>query len=143
MKDRVFEGVDAEMIRKSDYAFIFSSKDDVHDFIWHNINPSKIYGIGTKTFGDSNGVIYKNRHSTEYFKQTISPRKEYVELNRQLSESWGDHYINLMELSLDENGNVKIFTPDKMFMSQDCRHLTQAGAKYMASMINFDKIFVH
>lgn len=143
MKDRVFEGVDAEMIRKSDFAFIFSSKDDVPDFIWYHINPSKIYGIGTKTFGDSNGIIYKNRHSTNYFQQTIAPRKEYVELNKQWSESWGDHYINLMELSLDENGNVKIFTPDKMFMSQDCRHLTQAGAKYMASMINFDKIFVH
>ena len=136
-----YAGISENMVRKADYAFIFSDKDDVPDIIWHNLDPKKVYGIGTKTFGDSNGVIYKNRNSSTYFDQVITPRKEYVALNRQWAESWGDHYINLMEMSMDGNGQVKIFTPDSMFMSQDCRHLTQAGAKYMASLINFDKIF--
>lgn len=138
-----YAGISEDMVRKADYAFIFSDKDDVPDMIWHNLDSKKVYGIGTKTFGDSNGVVYKNRNSSTYFDQVITPRKEYVELNRQWAESWGDHYINLMEMSMDGNGQVKIFTPDSMFMSQDCRHLTQAGAKYMASLINFDKIFAN
>ena len=138
---RDFEGVKEETIRKSDYAFIFSDKGDVPDLVWNNIDAKKVYGIGTKTFGDSNGIIYKNRHDADYFQQTIQPRKEYLALNEQWANSWGDHYFNFMEMSMDDQGAVRVFTPDHMYISQDCRHLTQAGAKYFASLIDFDRVF--
>lgn len=138
---RDFEGVKEETIQKSDYAFIFSDKGDVPDLVWNNIDANKVYGIGTKTFGDSNGIIYKNRHDADYFQQTIQPRKEYLALNEQWANSWGDHYFNFMELSMDDQGAVRVFTPDHMYISQDCRHLTQAGAKYFASLIDFDRVF--
>ena len=37
--------------------------------------------------------------------------------------------------------HVRVFTPDKKYISQDCRHLTKAGAKWYASVLDFDKIF--
>ena len=30
---------------------------------------------------------------------------------------------------------VRVFTDDGMFISQDCRHLTEAGAKYYAKIL--------
>lgn len=39
------------------------------------------------------------------------------------------------------NGKVRVFSDDGKFISQDCRHLTKAGAKYYAKMIDWKKLF--
>ena len=35
--------------------------------------------------------------------------------------------------------SIKVFTPDNKFISQDCRHLTPAGAKWYASILKLDR----
>lgn len=37
------------------------------------------------------------------------------------------------------NGNVRVFTDDGMFISQDCRHLTKAGTQYYAKLIDWNR----
>ena len=137
---RYYHKVDAELIRQSDYVFIFDDPDSIPAFVRENIDSSRIYGIGTKTFGDSNGVVYRQRNKPNYFNLTIQPHKEYVELNELWQKKWGDHYINLHEMTLMDNGEVRLFTPNHMLMSQDCKHLTQPGAKFFAERIDFSKM---
>ena len=60
----------------------------------------------------------------------------HLETNRKRSNVWGDRYIDLIEPIIDERQRVPVFTPDKKFISQDTRHLTQAGARYYADLLN-------
>lgn len=39
---------------------------------------------------------------------------------------------------MNDEGRIRVFTSDKKFISQDCRHLTQSGAKYYSSILNID-----
>lgn len=125
--------------KKCDYLFCFYHKEDVPQMIWNSIkNPDRIYGIGTKNYGDSNGHIYTKRfwlNQKDYYSQTIKLPMAYIDLNKKLHKSWGDHYIDLIEIIRKLDGTIPVFTPDGMFISQDCRHLTPAGAKYYASIL--------
>ena len=128
-------------IRACDYIFAFSDKSDVPSFVWENIDSSRVYGIGTKNFGSSNGIIYSRRDQPDYFSSSIEPYREYIELNNKWKKSWGGQYFDLLSLSMLENGRIRIFTPDNKYMSQDCKHLTRSGAKYYAERIDFSKVF--
>ena len=37
---------------------------------------------------------------------------------------------------VDDQLTVPVFTPDGRFISQDCRHLTRAGARYFATLFD-------
>ena len=137
---RKYSRLNSEIIRHSDYVFIFGDPDKIPDFVRDNIESSRIYGIGTKNFGNSNGVVYRKRHSPDYFNLSFKPHKEYKELNELWAKKWGTHYINLFEMSLLDNGETRIFTPDHKYMSQDCEHLTPAGAQFFAKKIDFSQI---
>ena len=133
--------VNADIIAQSDYVFIFNDPDTIPAFISDNIPSDRIFGIGTKNFGDSNGAIYRQRHSENYHNLSFKPHKEYTELNDLWLKKWGaDHYINLYEMSLLPNGETRIFTPDHQFMSQDCEHLTQPAARFFAERIDWPSI---
>ena len=62
----------------------------------------------------------------------------HLEDNEKRIEEWGNHYIDLIEPVLDGD-NVKVFTDDNRFISQDCRHLTEAGAEYYARLLDFSQ----
>lgn len=116
---------------------------DVPGVVWDNISKdTEIWGIGTKDFGECNGIIYSKRFSKSYYEQCVELSKEYELLNEQWEESWGDHYINMIEYVRNEDGRIRVFTLNHKFISQDCEHLTQEGAKYYAEMINFSEIFI-
>ena len=136
-----FTRVSPILIRYTDYLFFFGDIDSVPDFARRNIPKSRVYGIGTKNYGDCNGVFYHKRHSKDYFNQSFKPHQEYVDFNNLWKSKWKDHYINLFEMSLLENGETRIFTPEHQYMSQDCEHLTQPGAMFFAERIDFSKIF--
>ena len=72
---------------------------------------------------------------------TIPLDRNYNELNRIWASEWEEHYINFIDMSLTENGQIRAFTPEGKFISQDCRHLTKAGAMYFASKIDFKNVF--
>ena len=132
----------AKRIRQADYIFVFGWKHNVPSYVWENIRPdAEAWGIGTKTFGLSNGVIYKNRLRHDYFQQTIKINPIFIETNKQLKKDWNGKYIDLLEMSLAREGRVIVFTEEHKLISQDTRHLTKSGAAFFARKIDFGKIF--
>ena len=131
-----------ELVKQSDYIFTFTAKDKLPAFVWESKNPDcKIMGISTKNYGSCNGIIYKNRNSADYFSQVATIAPGYKELNAEWKEQWGEDYIDLLTPSLVDNQHVRVFTDDKRYISQDCRHLTQAGAQWYAKILDWDRIF--
>ena len=49
--------------------------------------------------------------------------------------------IDMISYVKNEDGNIRVFTDDYHFISQDTRHLTKAGAQYYSRMIDLEKIF--
>ena len=137
---RYFNRISPDIIRQSDYVFIFNDPDSIPSFIRENIESSRIFGIGTKNFGDSNGVIYRQRHNKQYFNLSFKPHEEYRELNDLWKKKWGKNYIDLFKLCLLPNGETRIFTPEHKYMSQDCYHLTQPAARFFADRIEWSTI---
>lgn len=131
-----------ELVKQSDYIFTFTAKDKLPAFVWESKKPDcKIMGISTKNYGSCNGIIYKNRNSADYFSQVVAIASGYKELNAEWKEQWGEDYIDLLTPSLVDNLHVRVFTDDKRYISQDCRHLTQAGAQWYAKILDWNLIF--
>lgn len=86
-------------------------------------------------------LIYKNRASKDYFKQVATIDDGYQELNEEWKRQWGNNYIDLLSPSMVDGRHVRVFTNDNKFISQDCRHLTRAGAKWYSSLLNWNVIF--
>lgn len=129
-----------EKIRKADRVFVFENYEDkVPDYVWENVNPDVVYCIGTKNFGTSNGTIYSHRFSDDYFNQTVALDPGYNALNQEKKQLWGEHYIDLIDPIL-VNGRVRVFTENNMFISEDCRHLTEAGAKFYAEILDISTL---
>lgn len=101
-------------------------------------NP-QFFIVGEKNFGESNGQVYRHRFSDDYHKLTIEMEDGYAEKNEQLKKAYPDCYIDLIEMVRQPDGRVRVFSDDGRFISQDCRHLTKAGAEFYASRINWEK----
>ena len=130
------------IIKDCDCIFSFSSKEDVPQYVWDMKKEScMVWGISTKNFGYSNGIVYKNRHRSDYYEQSVEILPGYMELNELWKEQWGDYYIDMLSIPLVDDKRVRVFTDDKKFISQDCSHLTPAGARWYAQNIDWPKIF--
>jgi hypothetical protein len=128
-----------ERIKATDRIFVFENfEDKVPEYVWDSVDEDIVYCIGTKNFGISNGNIYSQRFTEDYYNQTVSLDPGYRALNLEKREKWGDHYVELIEPVLLD-GRVRVFTDDNMFLSQDCRHLTEAGAKYYARILDLSQ----
>ena len=132
----------SKRIKEADVICTFSDKDFVPQYVWNGKKPdTKIYGIGTKNFGGCLGCIFVHRNDEDYFKKTIRPINGYFQLNKIWKEKWGENYIDFMKPVDMGNGTVKVFTPDHFYISADGGHLTQAGAKWYARVLDLDKVF--
>lgn len=100
---------------------------------------TKFFIIGEKNFGESNGQVYRHRYSADYHQLTIGMEDGYAEKNEQLKKAYPNCYIDLIEMVRQPNGKVRVFSDDGKFISQDCRHLTKAGAKFYANRINWNR----
>jgi peptidoglycan/LPS O-acetylase OafA/YrhL len=127
-------------LAKADYVYIAESNEvssnlnlnkTIDEF---SIDMKKTWIIGIKNFGKNNGVIYNNRYYSNYCDQKTEMREGYFEENNRKKAEWNERYIDLIDLIIDENGKVPVFTPDCKFISQDCAHFTHAGAKYFARL---------
>ena len=126
----------------SDYVFIFDWKNNVPGYLWDSLRPeTEVWGIGTKSYGKHNGVIYKYRNKAEYFTKSMKIDHRYYLWNEQLKNEWGEKYIDLLSLSTVRGENVYVFTDDSVFISPDCRHLSRGGAQFFAKKINWNFIF--
>lgn len=98
----------------------------------------RIIIIGEKNFGENNGQIYCQRFRKDYHKLTIEMEKGYAQRNKQHRAAYAGMFVDLISLVQQPDGRVKVFTDDCRFISQDCRHLTKAGAQYYAKLIDWD-----
>ena len=101
-------------------------------------NPN-IYGVGPKNFGASSGIFY-NYQGLDYFGQRTKMLPGTLDYEARLAQEWGDRYVSLIATVIDADETVPVFTPDRMFISVDCRHFTQPGAKMFASLLR-DRIW--
>ena len=132
-KDRLLE---ADVVFRT----FSSSTADVTESLPNMIPDDKLYIVGYKNFGSSNGIIYSHRKTENYFEQTIALDDEVLRNNQLLSERYGDHYIDMIGAVQDKDGLVRVFTDDHYFISQDCRHLTKFGAQYYARILDLSWI---
>ena len=126
-----------------DILFTFSSKDQVPAYVWDNMkDTSRVIGLGTKNFGTCNGQVYQKRSDEDYLDQTVSIYPNFYTLNEQWKQGWGEeNYVDFLKLSTAQDGKIRVFTDDHKFISQDCRHLTQDGAKWFAKQLESDDWF--
>ncbi|MCP9747557.1 acyltransferase [Lacihabitans sp. CS3-21] len=127
--------------------YIFFSELDFDDYLIlknkYKLNSSIIWNIGTKNFGSNNGFFYNNKlNNKDYCFQRVLMEDEYYHKNNLLKKQWGPRYIDLVSMIMDAKGTLPVFTSNCKFISQDCRHLTQNGAKFFAEIISKDENFI-
>lgn len=127
---------------KADIVFLSTSgvkESMIEDIKSRCYKGTRFYVIGEKNFGESNGQVYARRYAKDYHQMTVQMEEGYAEKNNRLKASYPDIYIDLIQIVRQPNGRVRVFTDDNRFISQDCRHLTKAGAQYFARKINWSR----
>lgn len=124
-----------ERIVKADFIFFGSNYPTPELVSKFNIDMHKVYIVGTKDFGNSNGIHY-NRKIEDYSIYRTYTKVGVLDLNRSFKDKWGDKYIDLMDLIADSDGKVLVFTPDGKFISQDTLHFTKYGARFFATLLD-------
>lgn len=97
---------------------------------------TKLYIVGEKNFGENNGQVYRHRFESNYHQLTVEMENGYAEKNEKLRNAYSDIYIDMIALVQKADGRMPVFTEDGKFISQDCRHLTKAGAYYYMKLMN-------
>ena len=129
-------------INKADIVFFATgpSFDRVPSNIVDIVPQEKLYIVGNKNYGESNGIVYSHRFGDDYYNQTVVINGDLIYNIESDEEKFGNHYINMMKPVLVDDTHARVFTDDNKFISQDCRHLTQAGARYYARVLSLDWI---
>jgi peptidoglycan/LPS O-acetylase OafA/YrhL len=127
-----------ERISDADVVFSFGLtkayfKNKLH---MSDIDIRKLWSIGVKHYGESNGQVYARRHDSDYCTQSIEINEGAIDRNRYLAESWGDRYIDIMNLSLLEDNEMPVFDSNCQFLSQDGLHFSKAGAIHYANLFS-------
>jgi len=131
-----------EKIGKADLVFYAAGPGykPVPDAVTANIPENKLRIVGNKNYGESNGIIYAKRHLEDYYTQSVHVPDKLLEANKRDKEMFGSRYIDIMQPVTLVDGSVRVFTDDDKFISQDCRHLTKAGAQYFARILDIKAI---
>ena len=122
-------------IENADFIFFGSNYPTQELISKSNIDMSKVWIVGIKDFGNSNGLHY-NRKIEDYYNYRTSMKEGIFEKNQKLKSKWGQKYIDLIGLIDDPSGKVLVFTPDGKFISQDTKHLTKYGAVFFAKLLD-------
>lgn len=122
-----------ERITEADIVLLVTPNDDVLSVF--GIPEEKAWVVGTKNFGRNNGLHY-NYSGEDYYAQRTALAPGYAELNREMRGQWGSRFIDFVTPVQDAEGRVPVFTDDHKFISQDCRHLTRAGAEFYAAVLD-------
>ncbi len=112
-----------QRIREADVIFTFQDKSKVPAYVWENVRPGvRVYGIGTKRYGNSNGQIYFNRFRMDDWHQQSAPAiPEYTRLNDRWKAVWGVDYVDLLTPVTLPDGSIRVFTDDNKFIAPDSR----------------------
>ncbi|MCT7481724.1 acyltransferase family protein [Aliarcobacter cryaerophilus] len=94
----------------------------------------EFYYIGTKNFGfNNNFLVQKSFEDIPQYK--VSVNNSTLVGNQIEKLIWGEHYIDVLELLIDENNKIHVFTPRGDFISFDTEHVTKKGAEYIGKII--------
>lgn len=133
-----------ERFRKADVVFLSNLGVDesmIEDVLSRCSLETRLIIVGEKNFGENNGQVYRHRFDKDYHQLTINMEEGYVEKNKRLKAKYSDNYIDMIAFVQKPDGRVSVFSSDGKFLSQDCRHLTQAGARYYAKLIQWNTIY--
>ena len=104
----------------------------------NGFNTDNLVIVGTKNFGASNGQFYIKRNRPDYYNQRTKMEAGYLERNEKMKAIYGNRYLDLIGLVIDEEGTMPVFTPDHHFVSQDCRHFSKGGAIWFSELIDWN-----
>ena len=132
---------DEKRIQESDIIFVYGKPDSLTEFFWNNAGDrAKVFGIGTKNFGECIGQYYLHRFSDRYYEQSGIIQDKVAVQEIELAIAWGDQYIDIIGPLLKEDGSIRVFTDDNKYISYDMHHLTKAGAVYIGKMIDISSL---
>ena len=133
----------AERVRDADAVFYTTSGDftGFPTYLSPVVSSDKLFVVGTKYFGNSNGQVYARRHTKEYFDATVDIPSEYLVRNERQKNEYGDHFVDMIAALQTRSGVMPVFSDEKKYISQDCRHFTRGGARYAAKRIYIKDIF--
>lgn len=132
-----------ERLRKADMIFFTTSiiPDDrrLNNFLGvlngNGISTDHLRVVGSKLYGVCNGQIYVHHKDAGYFDATVEIGEEYFTKNEEFKAQWGERYIDMVTPVSAGCNRVRVFSDDHKFISQDCEHFTQGGAKYYARLL--------
>lgn len=122
-------------ISNADFIFFGSNYPTKELIAKYNIDMNKVWIIGIKDFGNSNGIHY-NRKIENYANYRTAMKTGVLENNLNLKKEWGYKYIDIIGLIDNSEGKVLVFSPDGKFLSQDTVHFTKFGAMFFARLLN-------
>lgn len=132
-----------ERFAKADVVFLSSlglNEALIEDIQMRCKRNTNLFVIGEKNFGECNGQVYRHRFAKDYHHLTIEMEEGYAEKNERLKAAYPDIYVDIIEMVRQKDGKVRVFSDDGRFISQDCQHLTKAGAQYYAKLMDWNKI---
>lgn len=134
------EPKDIDRFNKSQYIFYATNSPSTKNAVlgrFHQIDfdTTKLFIVGTKDFGNSNGIHF-NRKVDNYASYRTKMKKGVLQTNLLLKNEWDGKYIDLISIVGDKDGRVLVFTPDGKFISQDTLHLTKYGASFFAQLLD-------
>ena len=94
--------------------------------------------VGEKYFGETMSQVYSRRYCDDYFDTELHIPEELIQKNSSLEGTYKERFLNLLSFSSKDGIVCRVFTDDHKFMSCDCTHLTQAGAKFFADLIDWN-----
>jgi len=104
------------------------------------LDKEKIYNVILHNkFGVSNGIFYNDKDDN-YFSQCTTIDQKTLDETNAIKKYWKNRSIDILAPVIDKDNTVPVFTPEGKFISPDCIHLTQAGAKYYAEKVRIKNI---
>lgn len=129
-------------MNEADIVFIstYGLNKDLVDDIKSKLNDNThIVIVGEKNFGVNNGQIFRKRKNPDYLNSTIHMENGFDRRNDNNRQLYKDNFIDLIALVKTTDGNVRVFSDDGRFISQDCKHLTRAGAQFFSKRIEWEQ----
>ena len=80
-------------------------------------NDVRLFGIGTKNYGESISIIYSKRFKDNYYSTRVPIIETIARQEERLKASWGDSYYSFLDYVIDDSNQVQVFADNNRFIS--------------------------
>ncbi len=98
------------------------------------IDLEKAIMIGDKNFGYNSNALFNRLDGKKRCDLKVSILPSVLKGNKQLKAYYKERYVDIINL-VGDGQKMPAFTNDCRLISQDCRHLTPDGAKFIGAII--------